>query len=171
MKYSVILLMHLAPLLIGSGDTRSEQERNAMKSANLVTLLFDTERVAVDEFQEVINDKSKGNKGFTPDTFAQHVIKKFEKETKLSWDNLAKETIPPLAKRLLPVLLDDKKSIIQERETLINLKSVGCKEFIPATFRTTTLLRFRSCHMSISNKQPQLSRIHEIPLITMHSRS
>ncbi len=42
------------------------------------------------------------------------------------------------------MLLDAKKDIIQERETLINLKGVGFKEFIPATFGTTTLLRFRS---------------------------
>ncbi len=144
MKYSVILLMLLAPLLIGSGDTRSDQERNAIESAKLVALMFDTGRVVVGEFQELINDKSKGNKGFTSDFFAQHVIEKFEKETKLTWGNLAEESIPPQAKKLLPVLLDAQKSIIQERQTLINLKGVGFKGFIPATFGTTASLRFRS---------------------------
>ena len=144
MKYSLILLMLLAPLLIGSGDNRSEQERNAIESAKLVALLFDTGRVVVGEFQELINDKSKGNKGFTPDVFAQHVIEKFEKETKLTWGNLAEESIPIQAKKLLPVLLDAQKSIIQERQTLINLKGVGFKGFIPATFGTTASLRFRS---------------------------
>ena len=106
MKYSVILLMPLAPLLIGGGDARSDQERNAIESAKLVALLFDTGRVVVGEFQEVINDKSKGNKVFTPDIFAQHVIGKFEKETKLSRGNLAEESIPPQSKKLLPVLLE-----------------------------------------------------------------
>ena len=144
MKYSVILLMLLAPLLIGSGSNRSDQEHNAIESAKLVALLFDTGRIVVGEFQEVINDKSKGHKGFTPDIFAQDVIEKFEKETKLSWDNLAEESIPPQAKKLLPVLLEAQKSIIQERQTLINLKGVGFKGFIPATFGTTASLRFRS---------------------------
>ncbi len=144
MKYSVMLLMLLAPLLIGSRDTRSDQESNAIESAKLVALLFDTGRVVVGEFQELINDKSKGNKGFTPDFFAQHVIEKFEKETKLTWGNLSEESIPPQAKKLLPVLLDAQNSIIQERQTLINLKGVGFKGFIPATFGTTASLRFRS---------------------------
>ena len=86
--------MPLAPLLIGGGDNLSDQELNAIESAKKVALLFDTGRVVVGEFQEVINDKSKGNKGFTPDIFDQHVIGKFEKETKLSWGNLAEESIP-----------------------------------------------------------------------------
>ncbi len=145
MKYSLILLILLSPLLLGSEDTtRSDQELNAVESAKLIALLFDTGRVVVGEFQDVINDKSKGNKGFTPHIFAQHVIEKFETETKLSWGNLAKESIPPQAKKLLPVLLDAQKSIIQERQTLINLKGVGFKGFIPATFGTTASLRFRS---------------------------
>ncbi len=79
MKYTIMLLMLMAPLLIGSGGNRSDQERNAIESAKLVAFLFDTGRVVVAEFQEVINDKSKGHKGFTPDIFAQHVTKKLEK--------------------------------------------------------------------------------------------
>ncbi len=82
MKYPIILLMLLATLLIGSGDTRADQELHAIESAKLVALLFNTSRVVVGEFQEVIDDKSKGNKGFAPDIFAQHVIEKFEKEKK-----------------------------------------------------------------------------------------
>lgn len=144
MNYSVILLMLLAPLLIGSGELRSGQVHNAIESAKLVALLFDTGRVVVGEFQEVINDKSKGNKGFTPDVFAQHVIEKFEEETKISWGNMAEASIPARAKTLLPVLLDAQKSVIQERQILINIKGVGFKGFIPASFGTTTSLRFRS---------------------------
>ncbi len=109
MKYSVILLMLLTPLLIGSGERCSDQEQNAIESAKLIALLFDTRRVVVGEFQVVINDKSKGHKEFTSDTFAEHVIEKFEKETNLSWSNLANESIPPKAKKLLPVLLDAKR--------------------------------------------------------------
>ena len=115
MKYSAILLMLLVPLLIGSGQQRAGQVEQAIETAKLVALFFDTGRVVVGEFQKVINDKSKGHKGFTPDVFAQHVIEKFEKETKLSWENLAGESIPPQAKKLLPVLLEAQTSIIQER--------------------------------------------------------
>ncbi len=119
----------------------------------------------------MINDKSRGDKGFTPDIFAQHVIEKFEKETKLSWSNLAEESIPPQAKTLLPLLLEAQKSIIQERQTLINLKGVGFKGFIQPHLEQRRHCDFAARLMSISNKQPLLSRIREIPLINMNCQS
>ncbi len=57
---------------------------------------------------------------------------------------MAEESIPPQAKKLLPVPLEAQTSIIQERQTLTNLKGAGFKGFIPATFGTTASLPFRS---------------------------
>lgn len=138
------LLFLLSPLLVGSERAdRSSPVDEAVESAKLLALFFDMGRVVVGEFQATINDPAKGDKGFTPEVFATHVIEKFEQETGLMWAQLAASSTPPQAKRLLPELLDVQKAVIKDRQSLINLMGVGFKGFIPASFGTTVSLRFR----------------------------
>ncbi len=144
MKCFLIGLLLLTPLLLGSGAAdRSPPVNEAIESAKLLAQFFDLGRVAVGEFQPTINDPTKGEKGFTPEVFSQHVTKKFEQETGVGWAQLADSSMPSQAKRLLPELLDVQKAVIKDRQSLINLMGVGFKGFIPASFGTTVSLRFR----------------------------
>ena len=82
-RFQFLGLLLLAPLLMGSGEVdRSTSVKEAVESAKLLAQFFDLGRVVVGEFQATINDPAKGDKGFTPDVFGQHVTQKFEHETR-----------------------------------------------------------------------------------------
>jgi general secretion pathway protein A len=57
----------------------------------------------------------------------------------------AKQTafvIPPLARNLLPALIDASKDVVRDAQVVINQRGIGYKNFIPATFGSQAAARF-----------------------------
>jgi general secretion pathway protein A len=116
----------------------------AEETGRLLMILLDTGRLTVGDNQALINDKSKGAKGFTPEVFEKQLVEKFKGRTGVDLANLQAASVPALAKKLLPQLIMACKKSVAEAQSVINLEGVGFKGFIPAVFGTTTASKFRS---------------------------
>ena len=112
------------------------------ESARLLAVLLDCGRVAIGQNQELINDPGKGEKGFTPEVFAEQTISLFKNRTGHDLKNLQAAHIPPMAKPLLKRLLEESKQTVATYQTVINMKGIKYKGLIPATFGTETGARF-----------------------------
>ena len=117
-----------------------EQER---ETSRLLAILFDSGRVVVGMNQELINDASKGDKGFTPAVFEKQVLKVFEQRTDIDLSN-SSDKLPAMARPLLDRLLEESKKTIETYQTPINIAGIRYKGLIPATFGTETAKRFQS---------------------------
>lgn len=115
-----------------------EQER---ETSRLLAILFDSGRLVVGMNQELINDVSKGDKGFTPDVFEKQVRAVFEQRTGINLSD-SNGKIPAIARPLLDRLVDDSKRTIAGYQTPINIPGIRYKGLIPATFGTETATRF-----------------------------
>ena len=118
-------------------------EDDVRESARLLAILLDSGRVAIGRNQELINDPDKGDKGFTPEVFAEQTITLFKQRTGHDLRNLATADVPVMAKPLLERLLEDSKKTVATYQTVINVKGIRYKGLIPATFGTETGARFR----------------------------
>jgi hypothetical protein len=94
--------------------------------------------------QALINDPSKGDKGFTPDVFEKQVLTLFEQRTGVNLSKPNDEKIPAMARPLLTRLLEESKKTIASYQTPINIPGIRYKGLIPATFGTETAARFQS---------------------------
>lgn len=117
-----------------------EQERDASR---LLAILFDSGRLVVGMNQELINDESKGDKGFTSAVFEKQVLTVFQQRTGINLSNSG-EKIPALARPLLDRLLEESKKTIDSYQTPINIPGIRYKGLIPATFGTETAKRFQT---------------------------
>jgi general secretion pathway protein A len=117
-----------------------EQER---ETSRLLAILFDSGRVVVGMNQELINDASKGDKGFTPAVFETQLLAVFEQRTGINLSH-SSEKIPAMARPLLDRLLEESKKTIESYQTPINIPGLRYKGLIPATFGTETAKRFQS---------------------------
>src|SRR5688500_4468640 len=75
-----IMMCAALPFTLGHAQDH-EQER---ETSRLLAILFDSGRVVVGMNQELINDASKGDKGFTPDVFETQLRAVFEQRTGIS---------------------------------------------------------------------------------------
>jgi hypothetical protein len=135
---SVLLLLALT-YTIG----RADDQEQARQTSRLLAILFDSGRVVVGNNQDLINDPSKGDKGFTSAVFEKQVIALFEKRTGINLSN-SEEKVPAQAKPLLARLLEESKKTIESYQTPINIPGIRYKGLIPATFGTETASRFQS---------------------------
>ena len=117
-----------------------EQERD---TSRLLAILFDSGRLVVGMNQELINDESKGDKGFTSAVFEKQVLTVFQQRTGINLSN-SSEKIPALARPLLDRLLEESKKTIDSYQTPINIPGIRYKGLIPATFGTETAKRFQT---------------------------
>src|SRR6187455_655599 len=115
-----------------------EQER---ETSHLLAILFDSGRIVVGMNQALINDASKGDKGFTPAVFENQVLKVFEQRTGINLSN-SSDKVPAMARPLLDRLLVESKKSIETYQTPINIPGIRYKGLIPATFGTETATRF-----------------------------
>jgi general secretion pathway protein A len=135
----------LSALIIASFSTRSsaqehEQER---ETSRLLAILFDSGRIVVGMNQDLINDASKGDKGFTAAVFEKQVLTVFEQRTGINLSN-SNDKVPAIARPLLDRLLAESKKTIESYQTPINIPGIRYKGLIPATFGTETASRFQS---------------------------
>lgn len=137
------LLSALIFLSIMCTSSRAEEQDQARESSRLLAILFDSGRVVVGQNQELINDPSKGDKGFTSAVFEKQVLALFEQRTGINL-SVPNDKIPAMARPLLARLLEESKKTISSYQTPINIPGIRYKGLIPATFGTETASRFQS---------------------------
>ncbi|HLZ33234.1 MAG TPA: DUF3365 domain-containing protein [Nitrospira sp.] len=140
------LSLVVIPILLSSplSPAVAEKESDVRESARLLAVLLDSGRVAIGRNQDLINDPDKGDKGFTPDVFAQQTIALFKERTGHDLTNLAAAQVPEIAKPLLERLLEESKKTVATYQTVINMQGMNYKGLIPATFGTETGARFQA---------------------------
>src|SRR5215216_3005199 len=110
---------------------------NVVETARLLAILLDSGRVVVGINQPLINDKTKGDKGFTPDAFEGQVRKQFQERT-----GVALDSVPVEAKPLIADLITAARETVNEYQPIINMQGKGFKHFTPAHFGSETAARF-----------------------------
>jgi general secretion pathway protein A len=127
------------PLIAQAGPVEEASE-----TGRLLAILLDTGREAIARRQELINDASKSNKGFTSDVFERQVAEEFQERTGIALTNLDTAEVPAMAKPLLARLMQESKKTIDTYQPVINVPGFAYKGLIPATFGTETAARFQS---------------------------
>jgi general secretion pathway protein A len=122
----------------------ADQETDALETARLLATLLDAGRVTIAKHQNLINDPTKADKGFTVEVFERHLAQEFFQRTKIALDRLDQEQIPAMAKPLLARLLEESKKTIASYQVVINILGIPYKGLIPATFGTETASRFQT---------------------------
>ncbi len=135
---SLSLVFFLAWSSVGWAQTlREETETTAQHLATLLNV----GRLIVDRNQTLIDDPRKGDKGFTPEVFEHEVVDEFVRQTNIDLKHLPLH-LPPLAKELLPLLLQSSKEVVADAQLVINQRGIGYKNFIPATFGSQAARKF-----------------------------
>jgi Protein of unknown function (DUF3365) len=141
-----MLLAVLSVVISGSvffswGQTQDHDTER--ETSRLLAILFDSGRIVVGMNQDLINDASKGDKGFTPAVFEKQLLEVFHQRTGIELSNSG-DGIPIMARPLLDRLLAESKKTIESYQTPINISGIGYKGLIPATFGTETAKRFQA---------------------------
>lgn len=113
-----------------------------VETGRLLAILLDAGRGTVAANQPLINDASKGDKGFTPDVFEKQLIEKFKGRSGVDLANLKAASVPETAKGLLPELVAASKKTVAANQANINKQGVGYKGFTPAHFGTQAAAEF-----------------------------
>ena len=151
----VIMMVLMGAWSIPARDVLALSVEEAMRTAHLRADLLDAGRTVIDRSEDLINDPRKGEKGFTAAVFEQKVIGEYRERTGLDLAQLRGDRVPPLARELLPVLLQVSKEVVDEAQLVINQRGVDYKNFIPATFASQAAARF-SARSHVRLKQTAL---------------
>ncbi len=114
-------------LLVAGGPARAANEA---ETGELLVKLVQAGRAVVTENQELINDASRADKGFTSQVFESKMIAKFKEKANIDLakaDNYAQT-------KLLLALLEAGKEVVEENQFKINKQGIGFKGFIPAAW-------------------------------------
>lgn len=112
------------------GMPASVRAGDEAETAELLIDLLKAGRAVVSDHQALINDSSKGNKGFTDEFLAQQVIENFKAKTRV---DLSRPNSVPQSGVLL-ALLEAEREVVLEGQPVINKQGVAFKGFIPAVF-------------------------------------
>lgn len=132
------------PLIVMPMISRAEPIDDASETGRLLAILLDAGRGAIAKNQDLINDASKANKGYTSEVFERQVAEDFQRRTGIALTNLEGAQIPLMAKPLLSRLMQEAKKTIDTYQSVINVPGFAYKGLIPATFGTETATRFQS---------------------------
>jgi general secretion pathway protein A len=117
---------------------------DALETGRLLAILLDAGRGAIAKNQDLVNDASKANKGYTSEVFERQVAENFRQRTGIALTDLEAAQIPAMAKPLLSRLMEEAKKTIDTYQAVINVSGFAYKGLIPATFGTETATRFQS---------------------------
>lgn len=144
-----LALIILAVALGGAPAQASPPEQRraeAEETARLLAKLFQAGRLAIEQNQAVIDDIHTGDKGFTPEVFERQMTEIFRQRTGIDLSapagTQAPSAVPPLARTLLPALIEASKAVVRDAQVVINQRGIGYKNFIPATFGSQASARF-----------------------------
>ena len=132
------------PLIVMPMISRAEPIEDASETGRLLAILLDAGRGAIAKNQDLINDASKANKGYTSEVFERQVVEDFQQRTGIALTNLEGAQIPLMAKPLLSRLMQEAKKTVDTYQSVINVPGFTYKGLIPATFGTETASRFQS---------------------------
>ncbi len=118
--------------------TRGEAE----ETARLIGMLFSAARVVIDRNQPLINDPTKGDKGFTPSSFERELLDEFRTRTNIDLDHADTVPLPNNTAALLQGLVQAGKMVVADAQPVINQRGIGYKNFIPAHFGSGAASRF-----------------------------
>src|SRR5438128_10611422 len=138
----IFLFWAIVGLALTPNVSSAGPEQDAAETGRLLAILLDSGRVTVGANQALINDAEKGDKGFTPEVFEKQLVEKFKERSGVDLANLKSATVPEMAKKLLPQLVEASQQTVAENQSIINKQGVGFKGFIPATFGTTAAAKF-----------------------------
>ena len=127
--FAVFLAMGLAPSTVWA-------DAETVETGRLLAILHDSGRVTIAGVQSLINDETKGDKGFTPEVFEQRLIEKFKERSGVDLTKVKTEKIPELAKKLLPMMVESGKKVVATYQPILNKQGLAYKNFIPATWGT-----------------------------------
>ncbi len=163
--WMALLMCNLAFLVTGlmlPTQAKAVDRAEAEETARLLAKLLQAGRLVIDQNQDLIDDPHKGDKGFTPEVFEQQLIAAFREKTGIDLSKLpampASVTVPPLAKELLPALVQASKEVVQDAQVVINQRGIGYKNFIPATYGSQAARRFsKTSHIRLkqTTRQPR----------------
>ena len=140
----VVSVACMAMLCAAITPAVAENESTVRETGRLLAVLLDVGRVVIGHNQLLLNDPTKGNKGFTSEVFAQQTIAAFKERTGHDLADLSVSTVPEMAKPLLARLLEESQKTVASYQTVINMSGIKYKGLIPATFGTETGTRFQS---------------------------
>lgn len=140
-------LMVAALLLTGQPQAAGAVERaEAEETARLLAKLLESGRTVIERNQSLIDDPHTGEKGFTPELFEQQLVREFRVKTGIDLAALPNAPvsilIPPMAKELLPALVQASREVVRDAQVVINQRGIGYKNFIPATYGSQASARF-----------------------------
>lgn len=122
------------------------EHAEAEETARLLAKLLEAGRLVIEQNQLLIDDRHKGDKGFTPEVFEQQLVQEFRQQTGLDLSKLqrtpASFPLPPMAKELLFDLVLAGKEVVSDAQVVINQRGIGYKNFIPATYGSQAAARF-----------------------------
>src|SRR3989441_9208683 len=137
MKKTLVLTSLLLVLVVMGLYPSSVKATPELHGAGgLLAILLDSGRVTVGSVQALRNDPNKGDKGCTAEGFGQKLLAKFKERAGAVLRDLKNEKVPPMAKKLLPMLVEASKKTVATYQPIINKQGMGFKNFIPATFGT-----------------------------------
>ena len=96
-----------APVLSWAGPIE-----DATETGRLLAILLDAGRGTIAKNQDLINDASKGNKGYTSEVFERQVAEDFKRRTGIVLTHLEEADIPAMAKPLLSRLMEESKKMV-----------------------------------------------------------
>ena len=140
----VVSVVCIAMLCAPLAPAVAENESAVRETGRLLAVLLDAGRIVIGHNQLLLNDPTKGNKGFTSEAFAQQIIAAFKERTGHDLSNLSAAMVPEMAKPLLARLLEESQKTVASYQTVINMPGIKYKGLIPATFGTETGTRFQS---------------------------
>lgn len=131
-------------VMLLSPRVHAGQQEDASETARLVAILLDAGRVTVAKNQELINDATKADKGFTAAVFERQLTAEFQARTGIALGDIEQAAVPPMAKPLLTRLIEESKKTIASYQVIVNMPGIRYKGLIPATFGTETASRFQN---------------------------
>jgi hypothetical protein len=144
LRFTLMALLSVVIIAsVFSSRGRAQDHEQERETSRLLAILFDSGRLVVGMNQELINDESKGDKGFTSAVFEKQLFTVFHQRTGINLSN-SSDKIPAMARPLLDRLLEESKKTIDSYQTPINIPGIRYKGLIPATFGTETAKRFQT---------------------------
>ncbi len=134
----MVRILAAAAALALAVNGRAAAEKPEEKVARNLAALLVAGRAVVAQNQPLINDASKGDKGFTADVFAAAVSAELEAKAGI---DLAKLGTSRGDKRL-KALLEAERQTVADGQRIINLAGMGFKGFTPAVFGLHTAEKF-----------------------------
>lgn len=131
--FGLVVVGLLAVTAFMFNDSRAAEQEEAV--ARLVADYLVAGRAVIAKNQALINDETKGDKGFTPAVFEEQVRAEFKQISGL--DIKAQQAGDPVGKALLDVHASAME-VVGQAQPLINQQGRGYKGFIPAVFGART---------------------------------